>query len=1170
MPLSLTDFLSQRTLLLDGAMGSTLQTIELEIEKDYLGRENCVDLLVRSRPELVQSIHEGFLEAGSDAIETNTFGANKLVFGEFDDELIGWTRDINREAALVARAACDNHATEDRPRFVLGSMGPGTKLVTLGQVSWEQMLDSYAEQARGLIDGGVDAFLIETAQDLLQVKCAINACLLALDEAGLTVDDIPIMVSITIETTGTMLLGAEIAAAVTALRPFPILSLGLNCATGPVEMADHIEFFRENWDRHISVIPNAGLPVLLEGKPNFPLSPRPMGDALRTYLRESGISILGGCCGTTTDHIAALRAVIDEVEAEKLERPAWKSAPEPGCSSGYGHVDYRQENSFLIVGERMNASGSKRFRQLLEAEDWDAIVSLARDQCRRGANVLDINVDYAGRDNVADMAQIVERVVGSVDAPLMLDSTQWKTLEAGLKRAPGKCVINSANFEDGDEKFDLICGMASRYGAGIVIGSIDEDEESAMARTCERKVAIARRGLERAVEVHGIAPSDVMFDPLVLPISTGMDSDRRSGLELVDAVREISRTMPECQITCGLSNCSFGLKAAARKVLNSVFLDELMKAGLTSAIVHAGGILPLARIPSEQVDAALDLIYDRRSEDHDPLAAFIELFKDASLEVAVEDVVERTLPEWLRWHVIDGEKEGLEARLDEAMETIPPLDIINEHLLDGMKTVGDLFGSGQMQLPFVLQSAEVMKRAVGHLEPHMDRLDGETRGTIVLATVKGDVHDIGKNLVDIILTNNGWTVHNIGIKQPISEIIKAWRETEADVIGMSGLLVKSVMVMGDNLEELNALEEQPVVILGGAALSRYYCESHLRSLYDGRLFYGKDAFEGLRVCNQLLHGDSEALDTEIEERLEKRRAVEHQVSRSRERNRAVESPAVASATLIEPSVDQVEVPDPPFLGTRLVESIALDQIVPYINEAALFRGQWGFKRGSMSQSEYDLQVQEKIRPIVRRLTADLSSTEIARPAVVYGWFECQSEGDDLLVYAPDSPDSVAERFTFPRQQKKNRLCISDFFRSVDSGLRDVIGFHCVTMGSRLSEMARRLFEDDEYQEYLFLHGFGVECAEGLAELWHKRMRAELGIGGDDSPRIRELFTQNYRGSRYSFGYPACPEMSDQEKLFRLLDPARIGCRLTENWQIDPEQSTSALIVHHPQARYFSV
>lgn len=1167
----LHDVLSQRALLLDGAMGSTIQTIDLDIENDYLGRENCVDLLVRSRPKLVQSIHEGFLAAGSDAIETNTFGANKLVFAEFDEELISWTRDINREAALVARAACDNHATEARPRFVLGSMGPGTKLITLGQVSWDRMLDSYAEQARGLIDGGVDAFLIETAQDLLQVKCAINACLVALEEAGRSVDDIPIMVSVTIETTGTMLLGAEIAAAVTALRPFPILSLGLNCATGPVEMADHIDHLSRNWDRHISVVPNAGLPVLHEGKPSFPLGPEPMADALRKYLRESGVSILGGCCGTTTDHISALRAIIDEIEAEDVALEPRKLAPVPGCSSGYGHVDYRQENSFLIVGERMNASGSKKFRQLLESEDWDAIVSLARDQCRRGANVLDINVDYAGRDNVADMDQIVGRVVGSVDAPLMLDSTQWKTLEAGLKRAPGKCIINSANFEDGDEKFDLICGMASLYGAGIVIGSIDEDEQSAMARTCERKVEIASRGLKRAVEVHGIAPSDVMFDPLVLPISTGMDSDRRSGLELVDAVREICRTMPECQITCGLSNCSFGLKASARKVLNSVFLDELMKAGLTSAIVHAGGIVPLARIPEDHIAAALDLIYDRRSEGHDPLSFFIELFKDASEMVVTEEVVDRTLPEWLRWHVIDGEKEGLEDRLEEAMKTIPPLAIINEHLLDGMKTVGELFGSGQMQLPFVLQSAEVMKRAVGHLEQYMDRLEGETQGTIVLATVKGDVHDIGKNLVDIILTNNGWTVHNIGIKQPISEIIKAWRETGADVIGMSGLLVKSVMVMGDNLEELNTLEDRPVVILGGAALSRYYCESHLRSLYDGRLFYGKDAFEGLRLCNQLLHGDSDALDVEIDERLAKRQAVEQQVTRSRERSRAVESEEAAPVAVVERKhLTQVAVPTPPFLGTRLIDSVGLDQVVPYINEAALFRGQWGFKKGAMSQDEYDIQVEEKIRPIVRRLTSDLAGTDVARPAVVYGWFECQSDGEDLLVYDPESPQNVAERFTFPRQNKKNQLCISDFFKPVDSGVRDIIGFHCVTMGPKLSEMARRLFEDDEYQEYLFLHGFGVECAEGLAELWHKRMRAELGIGGDDSPRTRELFTQNYRGSRYSFGYPACPEMSDQEKLFRLLDPSRIGCRLTENWQIDPEQSTSALVVHHPEARYFSV
>ena len=719
MPSLFAAQLEKRVLLLDGAMGSTIQDIDLDIETDYLGHENCVDLLVRSRPKLVQEIHEGFLLAGSDAVETNTFGANKLVLSEFSDDLVPLTRELNREAAGIARAACENHTTTERPRFVLGSMGPGTKLISLGQVSWDVMLDSYAEQARGLIDGGVDAFLIETCQDILQIKCAINSCLLALSESGLSTDDIPIMVSVTIESTGTMLLGAEIAAVVTALRPYPILSLGLNCATGPTEMLEHLSHLSRHWDRRVTVFPNAGLPVLHEGKTSFPLGPDSMAETLQQFVRDLGLSLVGGCCGTTPAHIAAIRGALDELEAEgELPAPQATTALE-GCASGYSHVDYRQENSFLIVGERLNASGSKRFRQLLEAEDWDAIISLARDQCRRAANVLDVNVDYAGRDNAADMAEIVSRIVTSVDAPLMLDSTQPDTLEAGLRCAPGKCIINSANFEDGDEKFDRICSLAAQYGAGLVIGSIDEDEESAMARTCERKVEIARRGLERAVSEHGLIPADVMFDPLVLPISTGMDSDRRSGLELVDAVREIARTMPECQITCGLSNCSFGLKPAARKVLNSVMLHELMEAGLTSAIVHAGGIVPLARIPEEQVQAALDLIYDRRREDFDPLAEFIELFKDAQLEDAQEEVVDRTMPDWLRWHIINGEKEGLEDRLDEAMKEMAPLEIINDHLLDGMKTVGELFGSGQMQLPFVLQSAQVMKRAVGCLEPHM-------------------------------------------------------------------------------------------------------------------------------------------------------------------------------------------------------------------------------------------------------------------------------------------------------------------------------------------------------------------------------------------------------------------------------------------------------------------
>lgn len=1180
--------LQQRVLLLDGAMGSTLQSIDLDVERDYLGRENCVDLLVRSRPELIQRIHSDFLAAGSDAVETNTFGANKHVFAEFDEELVAWTRELNREAAEVARAACAEHATPERPRFVLGSMGPGTKLLTLGQIPWERMLDSYREQALGLLDGGVDAFLIETCQDLLQVKCAVNACLAALEASGRTHEEVPIMVSITIETTGTMLMGAEIAAAVTALRSFPIASLGLNCATGPTEMADHVRHLVDNWDRHVSVVPNAGLPVLVDGQASFPLGAESMAEALRRYLSELGVRIVGGCCGTTVEHIAALRSTIDQLDAEGAVPRERAPVVVPGCTSGYSHVDYRQENSFLIVGERMNASGSRRFRQLLEAEDWDAIVSLARDQMRLGANVLDVNVDYAGRDNVADMQAVVHRVVTSVNAPLMIDSTQIPTLEAGLRNAPGKSIINSANFEDGEEKFDRICELARRYGAGLVIGSIDEDEESAMARTCERKVAIAERAYRRAVEVHGLDPSDLMFDPLVLPISTGMDSDRRSGSELIDAVRVISERMPDCQITCGLSNCSFGLRPPARKVLNSVFLHELMAAGMNGAIVHAGGILPLARIPDEQAEAALDLIYDRRAtsrggtglpegvvdEDFDPLARFIELFSEVDQEADEEEVVERTLEEWLRWHIIDGEKGGLVERLDEAMAVMPPIDIINEHLLDGMKTVGELFGSGRMQLPFVLQSAEVMKTAVAHLEPHLERVDGESRGSIVLATVKGDVHDIGKNLVDIILSNNGWTVHNIGIKRPISEIIKAWRETSADVIGMSGLLVKSVMVMEENLREMNELEEHPPVVLGGAALSRHYCESHLRSAYRGKLFYGRDAFDGLRVCDLITGGGIDTLDEEIDGRLAKRAAVQEQVDASRSRTRAgrrddsggggVEL-EVAPRTLVE-----VEVPRAPWYGDRLIESVPLSEIVPYINEVALFRGQWGFKKGTMTPEVWEHQLEEEVRPILRRLVEWSEAESILEPRVVYGWYPCQSDGDDLIIWDPEDPERELERFAFPRQSGRDRRCISDFFRSVESGERDVVGFSCVTMGTRVSEEARRLFEDNEYQEYLFVHGFGVECAEALAELWHKRMRAELGIGTEDSPRIRELFTQTYRGSRYSFGYPACPEMSDQEKLFRLIDPSRIGCRLTENWQIDPEQSTSALVVHHPEAKYFNV
>ncbi len=1199
--------LSRRVLVFDGAMGTATHAANLDVQKDYLGKENCPEILVHSRPDLIQSIHESFLRVGADVVETDTFGGMPHVLAEF--ELQDRAFELNKAAAELARAACDRHSTPDRPRFVAGSMGPGTKLVTLGNIDWDAMFASYLAQARALLAGGVDVLVIETCQDLLQVKCVINAALSALEETGKTPLDVPIMASVTIETTGTMLLGTEIAAAATALARYPIISLGLNCATGPTEMGEHIAWLGKHWrssaprkdlPRAVSCMPNAGLPVLMNGRAEFPLKPEPFVEAMLRFVDEHGVGIVGGCCGTTHQHIGLLaKELQNHGLSERSARPKKSGATlsrgagasddssiTPGVTSLYSAQDYRQDNSILIIGERMNASGSRAFKKLLEAEDWDGIVSLAREQVRHdGAHVLDVNVDYAGRNNAQDMAEVVRRVVRQVNVPLMLDSTQIATIEAGLKHAGGKCIINSANFEDGEHKFDQICRLAKTYGAGLVIGSIDEDKEASMARTAERKLAIAQRAYTRAVEVHGLDPADILFDPLVLPISTGMESDRRSGLETIEGVKRIMKAMPHCQTTVGLSNCSFGLKPAARIVLNSAFLHELQEAGLTSAIVHFSKILPRTKIPDEQWNAALDVIYDRRSVGHDPLQAFIALFKDAEgAAPAKRQAVTLSVEERLRAHIIDGEKEGLAQTIEEALTKYKPLDIINDHLLDGMKTVGELFGSGQMQLPFVLQSAEVMKAAVSRLEPLMEKVQGTSKGSIVLATVKGDVHDIGKNLVDIILSNNGYTVHNIGIKQPIADIVRAWKEKKADAIGLSGLLVKSVNVMEENLQELNAQGINVPVLLGGAALTRHYCESHLRSVYKGPCLYGKDAFDGLRVMDHLTTGRLGVLDGEIAERLGKRSAAEQTILKSRieklsDVNRDGAEPSKRQGVKVRSSVAiEVPVPTPPFFGSRIVSGLDLDDIYPFINPVALFRGQWQVKKGALSDTDYDALLEDKITPIFERLKKQCKDEGILRPAVVYGYFPCNSDGDDLVVWEPgDGVRDTAvgnrkelQRFRFPRQPGGKRLCISDFFRPIESGRVDVLGLHCVTMGPTASDAARKLFERNDYTEYLYLHGLGVETAEALAEFWHKRMRQELGIANDDSPRIKELFTQHYRGSRYSFGYPACPEMSDQQKLFALLEPERIGCTLTENWQIDPEQSTSAIIVHHPEAKYFNV
>ena len=1169
--------LKRGVIVLDGAMGTATHSLDLPLS-DYGGLENCPEVLNLTRPDAIQAVHESFLAVGCDAVETNTFGGMVHVLAEFGLE--DRCREINRAAVAIARRACEKHATPEQPRFVVGSMGPGTKLITLGQIDWDTMYASYAEQVRGLLDGPAgqraDALLIETAQDLLQCKVAVSAAADVQREMGIWDADerVPIFVQVTVETTGTLLLGSDITAAVAALEELPIDGIGMNCATGPREMMENVRYLSQTCSKFISVIPNAGLPILVDGQTCFPLQPEPLAAAARQFVEDDGVNIVGGCCGTTPEH---LKAIVDAVRGltpkeRHPERPAQ-------VSSLYSAVDLRQESSVLMIGERTNANGSARFKQLLSDEDWDGLVSVAREETRGGAHVLDVCVDYVGRNGATDMYDVIKRYVQQVSVPLVLDSTQADVLEAGLKLIGGKPIVNSINFEDGERRLEAVCPMLKRYGAAVIALTIDEE---GMAKTADRKLAIAERLHRTCTEQYGLDERNILFDPLTFTICTGNEDDRRLGLETLDGIALIAERFPNSGVLLGLSNVSFGLKPAARQVLNSVYLHEAQERGLTSAIVHASRIMPRNRIPDEQWQAAFDLIYDRRREDYDPLLFFIGLFPDEGStrqKVAMEDL---SLEEVLQRHIVDGEKRDLETHLEEALQKYPPLKIINDHLLAGMKTVGDLFGSGQMQLPFVLQSAEVMKQAVAYLEPYMEKAEGQSRGKIVLATVRGDVHDIGKNLVDIILTNNGFDVVNLGIKQPLNTIVEAWREHQAHAIGMSGLLVKSVGVMKENLEELNSLGITAPVLVGGAALTRPYAETELRDSYEGRLYYGKDAFEGLAIMQALSEDRLAEIDAQIDDRVGKRREAERNAA-AKVAAAALPSEVQVSSSPLPPSLTlprgaegdrsnvatSVPIPVAPFLGSRVVEDVPLDAIYPYIDRIALFRGQWQMKQGALDEDAYLWQIADEAEPVLRRLQEQSKAERILLPKLVYGYFPVNGDGNDIVVYDPEDPGREIERFTFPRQDGRRRLCIADFFRPVGSGERDVLGMFCVTMGPEATRRTRAIFEANEYAEYLYLHGFSVACTEALAELWHKRMRQELGIDGEDAPTVRELFAQKFHGGRYSFGYAACPEMSDEEKLFRLLRPERIGCVLTENYQIDPEQSTTAIICHHHEAKYFN-
>ncbi|TVQ52993.1 MAG: methionine synthase [Spirulina sp. DLM2.Bin59] len=1157
-------------LVFDGAMGTNLQVQNLTAA-DFGGPayEGCNEYLVYTKPEAVATVHRGFLAAGADVIETDTFGGTAVVLAEYD--LGDRAYELNKTAAELAKAVAAEFSTPEKPRFVAGSMGPGTKLPTLGHIDFDTLRDAYIEQAAALYDGGVDLFLVETCQDVLQIKAALNAIEDVFQEKG---DRLPLMVSITMEQMGTMLVGTEIAAALTILEPYAIDILGLNCATGPDLMKPHIKYLAENSPFIVSCIPNAGLPENVGGHAHYKLTPMELRMSLMHFIEDLGVQIIGGCCGTRPEHIQALAEI-----AQTLTPKPRQYHHEPAAASIYSPQPYIQDNSFLIIGERLNASGSKKCRDLLNSEDWDGLISLAKAQVKEGAHILDVNVDYVGRDGVKDMHELASRLVNNVTLPLMLDSTEWEKMEAGLKVAGGKCMLNSTNYEDGEPRFYQVLDLAKRYGAAVVVGTIDEE---GMARTAAQKFAIAKRAYEAAI-AYGIPPHEIFFDPLALPISTGIEEDRENGKATVEAIRQIRDELPHCHIILGVSNISFGLNAAARQVLNSVFLHETMVAGLDSAIVSASKILPLSKIDPDHQKICQDLIYDRREFQgdactYDPLGKLTDLF--AGKKAKKSEAVDKNLPidQRLKQHIIDGERIGLEEALEEARQDYDPLHIINTFLLDGMKVVGELFGSGQMQLPFVLQSAQTMKAAVAYLEPFMEKKAGDTgKGTFLIATVKGDVHDIGKNLVDIILSNNGYRVINLGIKQPVENIIQAYEEYQADCIAMSGLLVKSTAFMKENLAIFNEKGITVPVILGGAALTPKFVYGDCQATYNGQVIYGKDAFSDLHFMDKLMPAKAAgAWDNHAGFQGEFAQENQHRAIPSEEAptpNKNKE-PEVIDTRRSEAVAVDIPRPQPPFWGTQILtaQEISLEALFWYLDLQALFAGQWQFRKPQgQSREEYDQFLAAKVEPLLTEWQRRVVVEKLLEPTVVYGYFPCQAEGNTLLIYDPQEPEARREvaRFTFPRQRSGRRLCIADFFAPVDSGAIDVFPMQAVTMGEVATDYAQQLFKADDYANYLYFHGMAVQMAEALAEWTHARIRRELGFGAQEPDNIREVLQQHYPGSRYSFGYPACPNMQDQVTQLALLGCDRIGLTMDESEQLYPEQSTTAIITYHPAANYFS-
>jgi len=1170
-------------IIFDGGTGTSFQNLNLS-SHDFGGDEleGCNENLVLSSPNTVEQVHNSFLEAGCHVIETNTFGASSIVLDEYS--ISNKAYEINKKAAQIAKKCANLFSSINTPRFVAGSIGPTTKLPTLGHIDFDKLKDSYEEQINGLIDGGIDLLLIETCQDVLQIKSALSASQEVIKNRNI---ELPIMISITMETTGTMLVGSDIASALTILEPYNIDILGLNCATGPVQMKEHIKYLAENSPFAISCIPNAGLPENIGGVAHYKLTPLELKMQLMNFIYDFNVQLIGGCCGTTPEHIKHLSSIIEEIVDKKINKklPTVKTNFVPSAASIYNAVPYKQDNSILIVGERLNASGSKKVRELLNEDDWDGLVSIAKQQQKENAHILDVNVDYVGRDGVKDMKEITSRLVTNINLPLMIDSTEADKMESGLKTVGGKCIINSTNYEDGDERFNQVLKLALEYGAGIVIGTIDED---GMARTSQKKYDIAKRALIKT-RSSGLADYEIFFDPLALPISTGIEEDRLNAKATIEAISKIRKSFPDIHIILGISNISFGLSPLSRINLNSIFLDECIKAGLDSAIIAPNKILPLSKISAETKKLCLDLIYDRRNFEneiciYDPLVELTKAFQDLTIsdfKKASTSNKNLTLEEKLKNHIVDGEKIGLEEQLNNALKKYKPLEIINTYLLDGMKVVGELFGSGQMQLPFVLQSAETMKFAVSVLEPHMETVDEKiSNGKLLIATVKGDVHDIGKNLVDIILSNNGFDVINLGIKQDVSAIIDAQKKHKADCIAMSGLLVKSTAFMKDNLEAFNNAEINVPVILGGAALTPKFVNEDCSQIYKGKILYGKDAFTDLQFMNDYMdskkkgnwsneNGFTNTDDIQIKLASPRSSAKDKNLNKNFEKTKSIQ--------LIENFnrsnfVEEEEPIKAPFLGTRVLQDIEIDfdKLIFYLDKKALFSGQWQIKKNKgQSVEEYNNYLDSYANPLLEKWINIILDKGLISPKAVYGYFRCGRNDNSIYLFDNVSNKRISE-FNFPRQKSGNNLCIADFYCDLkNNDPVDIFPMQAVTMGEIASEYSQELFKADKYSDYLIFHGLTVQLAEALAEYVHSIVRIECGFKSYEPNNNREILAQKYRGARYSFGYPACPKVSDSNIQLSLLDTKRINLTMDESEQLHPEQSTTAIISLHSKAKYFS-